>query len=379
MNEAVLTLASALIAKKSITPDDAGCQAILISRLKNLGFTIETMNVEDTQNFLAFYGDVSMPTLLFAGHTDVVPPGEESAWIYPPFTPTIHNGLLYGRGAVDMKSSLAAMICATERYISDKPRCQGRIGFLVTSDEEGSGRNGTIKVVEELQRRNEHIDYCIVGEPTSQHTVGDQIKNGRRGSLIGHLTIQGKQGHVAYPHLANNPIHASVAILNELLQTEWDNGNAYFPKTTVQIVSIQSDSGANNVIPGELQLRFSFRYGTTLTDTMIKRRVEAMLAKHESVAYQLKWHLSGKPFLTAKGTLTNVASEVIYELTNQKTNLSTSGGTSDGRFIAQLGCEIIEIGLPNTTIHQINEHVAIDEIVVLERIYNQILTKLFGQ
>lgn len=377
MENDIVALTSQLIEKQSISPNDAGCQALLVSRLKLLGFTIEEMNFGDTHNFWAYRGKKTEPTVVFAGHTDVVPAGDYSAWQYDPFQATLDSqGKLYGRGACDMKSGLAAMICAVQEYLAENSTFQGRIGFLITSDEEASGENGTKKVVEALKQRNEHIDYCIVGEPTSKNKVGDQIKNGRRGSLIGHVSVYGKQGHIAYPHLAENPIHLIAPWLHELLQTEWDRGNTYFPATTFQIVNIHSGIGAENVIPGELTLQFGFRYGNELTDEIIRNRFEHILKRH-AIPHRITWRLSGRPFLTPEGILTTSARQAIHEITQIHTELSTSGGTSDGRFIAELGCEIIELGPINATLHQVNEHVVVEDIITLKAIYQRILEKLF--
>lgn len=375
----VIALTSKLIKKKSISPYDAGCQQLIMSQLVPFDFTLEEMHFGDTHNLWAYHGNASAPTLIFAGHTDVVPPGDETQWHYPPFEPIIDNqGNLYGRGTADMKSSLAAMICAAKEYITQNPTHAGRIGFLITSDEEATGKYGTCKVVQELKRRNERIDFCIVGEPTSKTQLGDQIKNGRRGSLIANLTILGKQGHVAYPHLANNPIHSFAPAFNELLAVKWDNGNDHFPETTMQIVNIHGGTGAENVIPGELKIQFGFRYSSELTDEIIKKRVTEILSKHK-LTYQLHWRLSGKPFLTKPGILTQAVSQAVFDVTQINTVLSTSGGTSDGRFITELGCQVVEIGPINSTIHQVNEHIAIKDILLLKQIYKRILEKLISK
>lgn len=377
INENVVALTAKLIEKQSISPHDAGCQSLLLSHLKPLGFFVEEINLADTHNFWAYRGTKPGPTLVFAGHTDVVPAGDKNAWKYDPFKATLDpNGRIYGRGACDMKSGLAAMVCAAEEYIQLYPFYEGRIGFLITSDEEACGKNGTKKLIEILKRRNEHIDYCIIGEPTSKLTVGDRIKNGRRGSLIGTMTVYGKQGHIAYPHLAQNPIHLIAPWLKELLDTTWDNGNDYFPATTFQIVNIQSGVGAENVIPGELNLQFGFRYSNELTAEIIQTRFEHILSKY-AIPHQLKWRLSGRPFLTPRGHFTTLVSQAIQETTGLHTELSTSGGTSDGRFIAELGCEVIELGPVNATLHQVNENVQIESILTLKNIYRRILQKVF--
>ncbi|WP_392565515.1 succinyl-diaminopimelate desuccinylase [Utexia brackfieldae] len=378
MTEAVIELTKQLITKSSISPNDAGCQALIIERLNALGFCCEEINIGQTKNLWAYHGQAEDETLIFAGHTDVVPVGDESQWLYPPFSATIDaHGQLYGRGAADMKSGLAAMICAAEDFIKQNPQHRGRIAFLITSDEEADATDGTVKVVEQLMARHERVDYCIVGEPSSDKQLGDQIKNGRRGSLTANLVVHGIQGHVAYPHLAENPIHTFAPVLNELCLTQWDQGNDYFPQTTMQVANINAGTGAENVIPGDLKVQFNFRYSSELTDAMIKQRVCAILDKHP-LNYTLNWRLSGKPFLTRQGTLTDAAALAIKTLTQQETQLSTSGGTSDGRFIAQMGCQVIELGPLNATIHKINEHVAVKDIIILKQIYQAILVKLFG-
>lgn len=376
MTEPVIALTKALIAEKSISPDDKNCQQIIIERLTPLGFTIEEINLGKTKNLWAYHGESSTKTLMFAGHTDVVPVGDESKWKYPPFEPTIdEHGVLYGRGASDMKSGVAAMVCAAEDFIKQHPNHDGRIAFLITSDEEADATDGTVKVVEQLMQRQEVVDYCIVGEPSSDSILGDQIKNGRRGSLTANLVIHGIQGHVAYPHLADNPVHRFAPALNELIMTVWDNGNDYFPQTTMQIANINSGTGAENVIPGDLSVQFNFRYSSELTDEVIKSRVAEILQKH-SLDYTLNWRLSGHPFLTPQGELTNAATEAIKELTHVDAQLSTSGGTSDGRFIAKMGCQVIELGVLNQTIHKINENVNCQDIIKLKQIYQRIIEKL---
>ncbi|MDF7669812.1 succinyl-diaminopimelate desuccinylase [Orbaceae bacterium ESL0721] len=376
MSEPVIALTKALIAEKSISPDDKNCQQILIDRLKPLGFTIEKMNFGNTKNLWAFHGNSSEPTLMFAGHTDVVPAGDESKWRYPPYTPTIDdNNRLYGRGASDMKSGVAAMICAAEDFVKQYPNHSGRVAFLITSDEEADASDGTVKVVDALMSNNERVDYCIVGEPSSNQILGDQIKNGRRGSLTANLVIHGIQGHVAYPDLAENPIHRFAPALNELVNTVWDNGNQYFPPTTMQIANINGGTGAENVIPGDLTIQFNFRYSSELTESEIKSRVEQILTKY-NLNYTLTWRHSGKPFLTPKGLLTDSLAEAIKTLTGVDTALSTTGGTSDGRFIAKMGCQVVEFGVLSKTIHKIDENVDCQDITVLKAIYQRVLEKL---
>lgn len=378
MTDPVITLTKALIAEKSISPDDKNCQKMIIERLKPLGFTIEEVNLGHTKNLWAYHGEPSQKTLMFAGHTDVVPAGDESQWLYPPFQPTVdENGILYGRGAADMKSGVAAMVCAAEQFVKNNPNHSGRVAFLITSDEEADSSDGTVKVVDLLKKRQERIDYCIVGEPSSDQKLGDQIKNGRRGSLTANLIVHGIQGHVAYPHLADNPVHRFAPALNELVTTIWDNGNEYFPQTTMQVANINGGTGAENVIPGDLKVQFNFRYSSELTDDVIKSRVEQILQKHK-LSYSLTWRLSGKPFLTPQGELTDAATHAIKQLTQLETKLSTSGGTSDGRFIAQLGCQVIELGVVNKTIHKINENVNCQDIITLTAIYHNILEKLLS-
>lgn len=374
MTEPVIALTKALIAERSISPDDKNCQQMIIDRLKPLGFVIEEVNIGKTKNLWAYHG--SGKTLMFAGHTDVVPAGDESKWCYPPFEPTIdENGVLYGRGAADMKSGVAAMVCAAEAFVKKYPDHTGRVAFLLTSDEEADATDGTVKVVDLLIKRQEQIDYCIVGEPSSDSVLGDQIKNGRRGSLTANLVVHGILGHVAYPHLADNPVHKFAPALNELVTTVWDNGNEYFPQTTMQIANINGGTGAENVVPGDLSVQFNFRYSSELTDEMIKAKVEAILQKHH-LNYTLNWRLSGHPFLTPQGELTDAAASAIKAFTQIDTKLSTSGGTSDGRFIAKLGCQVIELGVLNKTIHKVNENVNCQDVITLQAIYIDILEKL---
>lgn len=370
----VIQLAKELIARPSISPDDQGCQALLVDRLNKIGFTVEPMQFGNTLNFWAHRGTEGV-TLAFAGHTDVVPAGNSANWQTPPFTPTIINQHLYGRGAADMKGSVAAMIVAAERFVEKHPNHKGRLAFLITSDEEADALDGTVKVVETLQARNERVDYCLVGEPSSQSHLGDMIKNGRRGSITADLTIIGTQGHVAYPHLADNPVHRATAFLQELTTTTWDNGNAFFPATTMQIANIHAGTGASNVIPGELFVQFNFRFSTELTDSQIRDRVTEMLERH-GLEYKLNWSLSGQPFLTEKGQLVSATLQAIHELTGRDATLSTSGGTSDGRFIAQMGTQVIELGPLNATIHKVDECVSVDDLQQLALIYERIMELL---
>jgi succinyl-diaminopimelate desuccinylase len=369
-----LELAKQLISRQSVTPEDAGCQTIMATRLEALGFSIEHLRFGEVDNFWARRGSEG-PLFVFAGHTDVVPTGPENAWRHPPFAPTEDNGRLYGRGACDMKGSLAAMITATERFVAQHPDHQGSIGYLITSDEEGPAIEGTVKVVEWLQQRNEPIDWCLVGEPTCSEKIGDIIKNGRRGSLGATLTIKGSQGHVAYPHLAENPVHLFAPALAELAAMQWDKGNEFFPPTTFQISNIQAGTGATNVIPGEMTVLFNFRFSTEVTDAELRSQVEAVLQKHE-LDYHIDWQLSGQPFLTPAGELVDATQAAIKSVCGYETELSTSGGTSDGRFIAPTGAQVLELGPLNATIHKVNEHVAIDELDTLSEIYQQILANL---
>lgn len=371
-----LTLAMALIAQPSVTPNDHGCQPLLISRLTAMGFQIETLRFGETDNFYAVYGQHG-PLICFAGHTDVVPAGDESNWTSPPFVPTQRNGYLYGRGAADMKSSIAAFVTACERLLAAQPDLPIRLAFLITSDEEGDGFDGTKRVVETLRHRGEHIDYCIVGEPTAVTKVGDMIKNGRRGSLSGTLVIHGKQGHVAYPHLASNPVHLAATALAELVNTHWDDGNSYFPPTGFQISNIHAGTGAGNVIPAEMTVQFNFRFSTESTAESLQQRVEAILDQYD-LNYDLQWSLSGEPFLTTAGKLTDAAQAAIQSVCGISTELSTTGGTSDGRFIKAIATELIELGPVNATIHQIDECVNVTDIAQLSAIYEKMI-KILAQ
>ena len=368
-----LELAKDLISRQSNTPLDAGCQALMISRLEPLGFKIERMRFGDVDNFYARRGTAG-PLLVFAGHTDVVPTGPVDKWHTPPFEPTIKDGMLYGRGAADMKTSCAAFITAIEDFVAAHPDHQGSIGLLITSDEEGVAIDGTVKVVEALKARNEHFDYCIVGEPTSNKVVGDMIKNGRRGSLSGKLVVKGVQGHIAYPHLVKNPIHMVAPAIKDMVDTLWDNGNEYFPPTSWQISNMNGGTGATNVVPGEVEILFNFRFSTASTEQNLKERVYAILDKHE-LNYDLDWEYS-PPYITPRGNLVEAIAEAIQECYGVSPELSTTGGTSDGRFIADICKQVIEFGPLNATIHKLNECVAVADIEPLKDTYRITLEKL---
>ena len=370
----VLSLAKELIARPSVTPADEGCQQLMADFLAPLGFKIEPMVFHDTTNLWARKGTTG-PLFCFAGHTDVVPPGPASKWNTQPFEPTIIDGILYGRGAADMKGSIASMLAAVQRFVADHPDHDGSIAFLITCDEEGPFINGTPKVIETLEARQEKITWCLVGEPSSTNQVGDVVKNGRRGSLTGDLTVYGVQGHVAYPHLAENPVHLAMPALAELAAKQWDQGNAFFPATSFQIANINAGTGASNVIPGELQVQFNFRYSTELTDTQIKQQVIELLERH-GLRYELKWTLSGQPFLTGSGKLVEATQNAIKAVTGRTTELSTSGGTSDGRFIAPTGAQVVELGPINATIHKVNECVNVADLETLSDIYYSMMQQL---
>jgi len=370
-------LAMDLISRRSVTPEDAGCQDLMISRLENLGFKIERLQFEDVSNFWARRGTEG-PLFCFAGHTDVVPSGPEERWTYPPFEPTIHEGMLHGRGAADMKGGIAAFMTALERFIDHHPDHKGSIALLITSDEEGPFINGTTRVVDHLEARNEKIDYCIVGEPSSTKHVGDVIKNGRRGSLSGSLVVRGKQGHVAYPHLVKNPIHLAAPALAELSTEVWDEGNDFFPPTSFQISNIHAGTGATNVVPGHVDIEFNFRFSTEVTAEELKARVRDILDKH-GLEWDIDWTLSGNPFLTAAGSLVEASQQAIKAVTGIDTELSTSGGTSDGRFIAPTGAQVVELGPINATIHQVNERVSVKDLDTLTDIYENVLARLLTE
>ncbi|HHF2889726.1 succinyl-diaminopimelate desuccinylase [Vibrio diabolicus] len=373
----VLALAKDLISRQSVTPEDAGCQDLMIERLKALGFEIEVMVFEDTTNFWARRGSEA-PLFAFAGHTDVVPAGKLEHWDTHPFEPTIIDGYLHGRGAADMKGSLAAMVVAVERFIEENPDHKGSIGFLITSDEEGPFINGTVRVVETLMARGENIDMCIVGEPSSTEVVGDVVKNGRRGSITGDLTVKGTQGHVAYPHLANNPVHESLLAIHELATTEWDKGNDYFPPTSFQIPNVSAGTGASNVIPGEFHVQFNLRFSTELNNDAIVQRVTETLDKHE-LDYDLKWTFNGDPFLTDTGALLDAVVAAVADVNDTKPALLTTGGTSDGRFIARMGGQVVELGPVNATIHKVNECVKVDDLEKLTDMYENTLKHLLAK
>ncbi|WP_060982503.1 succinyl-diaminopimelate desuccinylase [Vibrio splendidus] len=372
-----LALAKDLISRQSVTPEDAGCQDLMIERLKALGFEIEVMVFEDTTNFWARRG-TEAPLFAFAGHTDVVPAGPIEQWSTKPFEPTIVDGYLHGRGAADMKGSLASMIVAVEQFIAKHPDHTGSIGFLITSDEEGPFINGTVRVVETLMARGENIDMCIVGEPSSTEFVGDVVKNGRRGSITGDLTIKGTQGHVAYPHLANNPVHSSLLAINELATTEWDKGNDYFPPTSFQIPNVSAGTGASNVIPGEFNVQFNLRFSTELSNDIIVERITTTLDKYD-FEYDLKWTFNGDPFLTDAGSLLDAIVDAVGDVNDVKPALLTTGGTSDGRFIARMKGQVVELGPVNATIHKVNECVKVADLEKLTDMYEKTLVNLFAK
>lgn len=375
-DSATLSLAKALIDQRSVTPEDADCQQLMMDRLRAIGFTNEPLNFGDVKNFWARRGNTD-PVLAFAGHTDVVPTGPESQWNNPPFSAKIIDGMLHGRGAADMKGSLAAMVTACERFVNKHPDHKGSIAFLITSDEEGPAFDGTVKVVETLEQRNEKITWCLVGEPSSTHKVGDVIKNGRRGSLGCVLKVKGIQGHVAYPHLARNPIHQIAPALAKLAAENWDDGNDFFPPTSFQISNLNGGTGATNVIPGEVEVVFNFRFSTESTEESLRTRTEAIL-NSEALEYDIQWHLSGMPFLTAEGELVEAAVAAIKDKTGIEAELSTAGGTSDGRFIAPTGAQVLELGPCNDMIHKVNEHVRAADLDLLSEIYEEMMNRLLG-
>lgn len=369
-----LALAKQLVARPSATPNDAGCQELLAQRLQALNFVCENIESAGVSNLWARRGQ-SQPVLVFAGHTDVVPTGPLEEWQSPPYVPTESNGQLVGRGTADMKTSLAAMLVATEEFVAAHPQHKGSIAFLITSDEEGPSIDGTTIVCQRLKARSENLDYCIVGEPTSNQVLGDMIKNGRRGSMSGCLTVRGLQGHIAYPHLAKNPIHLAAPALTELAAEKWDDGNQYYSPTSFQISNIHGGTGASNVIPGSLVIDFNFRFSTASTPNELQQRVQTLLDSHK-LDYQLQWTVSGLPFLTPRGALSTAIAAAIQQETGVITELSTSGGTSDGRFIAQICPQVIEFGPINASIHQINEHIALADIEPLKNIYRRVLENL---
>jgi succinyl-diaminopimelate desuccinylase len=369
-----LELTKQLIARNSVSPVDAGCLDLLIGILEPLGFKCEKISMGGVDNLWARRG-TAKPLICFAGHTDVVPTGPLEQWTSDPFTPTIRDGWLYGRGASDMKTSLAAFVVAIREFVKEHPNHPGSLAVMFTSDEEGPAIDGTVRVVQALAERGEKLDYCIVGEPTSVKKLGDMIKNGRRGSLTGILTVNGIQGHVAYPDMARNPIHDVAAAIAELAQTKWDNGNEYFPPTTWQISNFNSGTGANNVIPGAAHVRFNFRHSTASSTESLQTRVVNILDRH-GVTYDLEWRVDGRPFLTARGDLVDAIAKAIKSVTGVDTELSTTGGTSDGRFIADICPQVVEFGPTNATIHKLNECVGVDEIEPLQKIYQQVLVNL---
>tara|TARA_B110000259_G_scaffold132081_1_gene149012 strand:+ start:1821 stop:2948 length:1128 start_codon:yes stop_codon:yes gene_type:complete len=369
-----LNLTKELISKKSITPLDEGCQDLLISHLELLGFKIEKMAYGNVSNFYARKGHEA-PLLVFAGHTDVVPTGPETKWSSPPFEPTIKNDRLYGRGAADMKASLAAFIVSIEEFLAENKDHKGSIGLLITSDEEGIAVDGTVKVIEALKNRKEKIDFCIVGEPTCVAKLGDTVKNGRRGSLSAKLKVKGIQGHIAYPELIKNPIHEVAPAIDDLVKTIWDEGNEYFPKTSWQISNINGGTGATNVVPGDVEILFNFRYSSASTADMLKSRFIEILNKHQ-LDYDIDWEHSGEPYLTEKGTLVDVLSDAVKEISGVRPTISTTGGTSDGRFISKLCDQVVEFGPINESIHKINENVSVNDIETLKDIYKLTISKI---
>jgi succinyl-diaminopimelate desuccinylase len=377
VKQQIISLAQNLIQRPSTSPKDEGCQQVIAERLQAVGFNIEWLPFGDTLNLWATHGK-GEPCFAFAGHTDVVPVGDENAWTYPPFKARIMDNILYGRGAADMKGSLAALVVAAENFVKNNPNHAGKIALLIPSDEEAAAKDGTVKVVETLMARNEPIHYAVVGEPSSSKMLGDVIKNGRRGSITAELYIEGVQGHVAYPHLAENPVHTSLGFLTELTTYQWDNGNEFFPPTSLQIANIKAGTGSNNVIPGELYVQFNLRYCTEVTDEIIKTKVTEMLQKH-GLKHRISWNLSGKPFLAGNGKLVQATQQAIENVTQITPRLDTSGGTSDGRFIALMGAEVVEFGPLNATIHKVNECVNVDDLGKCGEIYYQIAEMLLSK
>ena len=375
-NPDTLELTQELIARASVTPSDSGCQKLMTDRLSAAGFAVEKLNFGSVENFWATRGTGS-PVLCFAGHTDVVPTGPLEEWKTDPFKPAVRDGRLYGRGAADMKSGLAAMVTATEAFVREDPKHRGTIAFLITSDEEGPSVDGTKRVVELLKARGQKIDWCIVGEPSSEKAAGDTIKIGRRGSYSGRLTVFGTQGHVAYPQLAQNPVHTLAPALAELTQHVWDQGNEHFQPTTFQISNLNAGTGAPNVIPGELKARFNLRYNTQQTQEKLRETVEGILNRH-GVRYNIEWYVSGEPFYTPPGALSKGVCSAIEAVTGSQPKLSTGGGTSDGRFIATMGAQVVELGVTNATIHKVNESVSVEEIHAMHRLYLESLRRLLG-
>lgn len=376
LSDPTIDLLCDLIRRRSVTPDDAGCQDLMRARLEAAGFFCETLQFNDVTNLWARRGTGS-PVLCFAGHTDVVPPGDEAQWESDPFEPTFRDGLLYARGAADMKSGLAAMIVAVEEFLESHPDHPGSLAFLITSDEEGRARDGTLQVIKTLSTRGEHIDWCVLGEPSSQRELGDIVRIGRRGSLSGILTVKGIQGHVAYPQLADNPIRRFAPVLAELHGIHWDDGNEFFPPTSFQVVDLRAGVGAPNVTPGELHARFNFRYSTEWTHETLQERVHAVFDAHD-IDYELRWHLSGEPFLTKPGKLINTVHECVSEITGQAPELSTGGGTSDGRFISPAGTDVVELGPVNASIHKVNENVRVEDVITLTAMYRRIMERMLA-
>ena len=370
-----LALTQEMIRRPSVSPEDGGCQELMIERLEAVGFHVERLPFGPVQNFWATRGGTDAPTLCFAGHTDVVPTGPLADWHSDPFVPTIRDGVLYGRGAADMKSGLAAMVTATEAFVAAHPDHRGRLAYLITSDEEGRSIDGTKRVAEHLKARGERIDWCIVGEPSSEHSFGDMIKIGRRGSLSGILTVHGVQGHIAYPQLADTPVHRFAPALNELCARRWDEGNAHFEPTSFQIANISAGTGAPNVIPGELKTRFNLRFGPVQTVESLQATVTEILDRH-AVRYTLEWFVSGLPFYTPPGVLSSAVTAALEDVTGRTPQMSTGGGTSDGRFIAPLGAQVVELGVVNRTIHKVNEHVRVEDIGTLALTYRRLLERL---
>ena len=376
LSDPTIDLLCDLIRRRSITPDDAGCQDLLRARLEAVGFSCETLQFNDVTNLWARHGTAS-PVLCFAGHTDVVPPGDETQWGSDPFEPTFRDGMLYARGAADMKSGLAAMVVAVEEFLAAHADHPGSLAFLITSDEEGRARDGTLQVMNALSERGEHIDWCVLGEPSSQRELGDIVRIGRRGSLSGILTVKGVQGHVAYPQLADNPIRRFAPVLDELHKLHWDNGNEYFPPTSFQVVDLRAGVGAPNVTPGELSARFNFRYSTEWTHETLQAKVEAVFDAHD-IDYELRWHLSGEPFLTQPGKLIDTVHDCVTEITGRSPELSTGGGTSDGRFISPAGTDVVELGPVNASIHKVDEHVSVADVVTLTTMYRRIMERMLA-
>ncbi|MCB1843358.1 MAG: succinyl-diaminopimelate desuccinylase [Halioglobus sp.] len=375
-NDPTVRFLCEMLVRPSITPDDAGCQNMIAARLRASGFNVESMPFGEVSNLWARRG-ASSPLLCFAGHTDVVPPGDVSQWLSDPFKPEIRDGNLYARGAADMKCGLAAMVVAIEQFLVEHPEHAGSLAVLITSDEEGPAQNGTLKVVETLRARDERIDWCVLGEPSSQKTLGDTVRNGRRGSLSGLLTVHGVQGHVAYPQHADNPIRRFAPVLAELHNTVWDEGNEHFPPTSFQVVKLEAGAGAVNVTPSTLSARFNFRYSTEWTSQSLRQRVEEIFSRHD-IDYDLQWHLSGEPFLTMQGPLTEAVATAVHEITGTVTELSTGGGTSDGRFIAPAGAAVVELGVVNASIHKVDECVTLADVPRLTAIYRRIMELLLS-